>query len=225
MTPFTDRFEAGRVLASKLGSYRERPNALVLAIAKGGVPVAYEIAKELYVAMDIFLARKLGLPSNNELAMGAIASGGIQILNEDIIRLFKVSSGTVDAITRREQQELEKQDRLYRKGRPPVNVLGRCVILVDDGLATGAPMRAAVLALRPQQAARIVVAVPIGAPEVCSEFESEVDEIVCGATADSLPAVGDWYDEDFLQITDEDVGELLQRVASIKASSSAIPFN
>jgi putative phosphoribosyl transferase len=196
----------------------------VLAIAKGGVPVAYEIAKELYVAMDIFLVRKLGLPGNNELAMGAIASGGIQILNEDIIRLFKVAEAAVDAITRREQQQLEKLDRLYRKGRPPVDVLGRCVIVADDGLTTGATMRAAVLALRLQQAARIVVAVPLGALEVCSEFESEVDEIVCGATPDSLPAVGDWH-EDFLQVTDEDVGELLQRVASIKASSPAVSFS
>jgi putative phosphoribosyl transferase len=222
MTPFTDRFEAGRALASKLGSYRERPNALVLAIAKGGVPVAYEIAKELYVAMDVFLVRNLEVPGNNELTMGAIASGGIQILNEDIIRLFKVAEAAVDAITRREQQELEKKDRLYRKGRPPVDVLGRCVILADDGLTTGATMRAAVLALRLQQAARIVVAVPIGAPEVCSEFESEVDEIVCAVTPHLLRPVGDCY-QDFLQ--DEDVGELLQRVASIKASSPAVPFS
>jgi predicted phosphoribosyltransferase len=224
MTPFTDRFEAGRALASKLGSYRERPNALVLAIAKGGVPVAYEIAKELYVAMDVFLVRKVEVPGNNELAMGAIASGGMRILNEDVIRLFRVSAADLDAITGKEQEELQRQDRIYRKGRPPVDILGRCVILADDGLTTGATMRAAVLALRLQQAARIVVAMPIAAPEVCSGFESEVDEIVCGATPDSLSALGDWY-EDFLQVTDEDVGELLQRVASIKASSPAVKFS
>ena len=221
MTPFSDRFEAGRLLATKLASYRERPNALTLALPRGGVPVAYEIAKELHVDMDVFLVRKLGVPGNEERAMGAIASGGIRILNEETIDALGISAAAIDAITSREQKELERRERLYRRGRPPLMVFGRCVILVDDGLATGATMRAAALALQKQEAARIVVAVPIGSPEVCSEFEAEVDEIICGRTPDPLYAVGCWYD-DFVQVTDEDVGELLNRVAVIKASSPEV---
>lgn len=217
MKPFADRFEAGRLLALKLASYRERPNALVLALPKGGVPVAYEIAKELHVEMDVFLVRKLGVPGNEELAMGAIASGGIRILNEETIQALGISVAAADAVTCREQKELERRERLYQRGRPPRVVFGRCMILVDDGLATGATMRAAALALLEQEAARIVVAVPIGSPEVCSEFKAEVDEIICGRTPDPLYAAGCWY-EDSVQVTDEDVGELLNRVALIKAS-------
>ncbi len=218
MKPFADRFEAGRSLAEKLTHYRERPNVLVLALPRGGVPVAYEIAKELNVTLDVFLVRKLGVPGNAELAMGAIASGGVRILNDDTVRSLRISKGAIDAVTYQEHKELERQERLYRNGRPPLNLFGRTVILVDDGLATGATMRAAARALRQQEPARIVVAVPIGAPETCAEFESEVDEIICGMTPDPFYAVGLWY-KNFIQLSDEDVAELLNRMSVIKKSA------
>jgi putative phosphoribosyl transferase len=218
MKTFFDRFEAGRFLAKKLTNYRERPDVLVLALPRGGVPVAYEIAKVLNVPLDVFLVRKLGVPGNEEVAMGAIASGGVRILNHDIARALRISEATIDAVEYEEQKELQRREGVYRRERPPLNLLGRTVILVDDGLATGATMHAAALALRQQRPSRIVVAVPVGSAETCSEFRSEVDEVVCGMTPDPFHAVGLYY-ENFAQLTDEEVGELLDRVKLIKESA------
>jgi putative phosphoribosyl transferase len=160
LKPFSDRFEAGRFLVTKLTGFREHPEVVVLALPRGGVPVAYEIAKDLHALLDVFLVRKLGVPGNEELAMGAFASGGIRILNDDIVAALQISEATIDFVTCQEQKELERQDRLYRGNRPALNVFGATVILVDDGLATGATMRAAALALRKQEPSRIVIAVP-----------------------------------------------------------------
>ncbi len=216
MKPFSDRFEAGRFLAPKLAHFRERPGAMVLALPRGGVPVAYEVAKDLHILLDIFLVRKLRVPGSEE-AMGAVASGGIQIINDDIVAALNISEATINSIARQEQEELQRQDRLYRGNRPVLNVFGATVILVDDGLATGTTMRAAVLALRKQEPSRIIIAVPVAAPETCTRFRSEVDEIICGITPEPLGSIGDWY-ERFVQLSDEDVAELLDRVLLIKQS-------
>lgn len=178
MMVFGDRREAGRLLASKLTEYADRPDVLVLALPRGGVPVAYEVARALHAPLDVFLVRKLGLPGREELAMGAIASGGVLVLNEDLVRSLGIPRDVLQAVIAAEREELERRERIYRGGRPPPDVRGRTVILVDDGLATGSTMRAAVAALRRQVPARIVVAVPIGAPGTCAEFEREADEEV-----------------------------------------------
>jgi predicted phosphoribosyltransferase len=208
--PFKNRTEAGRLLADKLKRYAARPDVLVLALPRGGVPVAYEVARELNAPLDIFLVRKLGVPGHEELAMGAIASGGVRTLNEDVIRPLRIPGEVINAVTAEEQKELERRQRAYRGDRPAPDVRGRTVILVDDGLATGSTMRAAVAALRQQQPARIVVAVPTAAPATCDEFRGEVDEIVCAITPEPFYAVGLWYD-DFSQTTDEEVRDLLGR--------------
>jgi putative phosphoribosyl transferase len=221
MKPFVSRFEAGRLLAQKLDSYRNHSEALVLALPRGGVPVAYEIAKDLNLFMDVFLVRKLGAPGNRELAMGAIASGGLRILNEGVVQTLGISKATIESVTLREQTELQRRERLYRGDRSPLNLLHRTIILVDDGLATGATMLAAVLALRQRRPARIVVAVPVAAAETCDKFKSEVDEIVCEVMAESFYAVGVWYEE-FAQLSDEEVAELLDRASLIKESTEKL---
>ena len=220
MKPFADRFQAGRILASKLASYRERPSAVVLALPRGGVPVAYEIAKELYIDMDVFLVRKLPLPTNPELSIGIITSGGARILEEEIVQALSISPDDIDASAQGEQKQLIKWERFYRGDRPDFSVSGRSVILVDDGVAPGTIMKAAAVALRRQQAARIVVAVPAGSSEAWSEFETEADEVICATLTDSFHSAESWY-ENSAQITDEDVGLLLKRVSSIKASPTA----
>lgn len=212
MARFRDRIEAGQVLAQRLAAYAHRPDVLVLALPRGGVPVAYEVARGLDVPLDVFLVRKLGLPGHEEFAIGAIASGGIRILNEDAVRAFGITKAEIEAITAEEQVELERRERRYRGTRPPPGVTGKTVILVDDGLATGATMRAAVAALRAQRPARIVVAVPTAAPETCAELAEEVDEIVCAMTPEPFYAVGLWY-ENFEQITDDEVRALLELAA------------
>jgi putative phosphoribosyl transferase len=217
MKPFSDRFEAGRFLAPKLAHFRERPGAMVLALPKGGVPVAYEIAKDLHILLDIILVRKLQMPGNKE-AMGAVASGGMQIINNDITAALNISEATINSIARQEQEELRRQDRLYRGNRPVLNVFGATVIVVDDGLATGATMKAAVLALRKQEPSRIIIAVPVAAADTCTQFRSEVDEIVCGITAEPFDSIGDWY-ESFVQLSEEEVAELLDRALVIKQSA------
>jgi putative phosphoribosyl transferase len=209
---FADRREAGRFLASKLKEYADRPDVLVLALPRGGVPVAYEVAQALHAPLDIFLVRKLGLPGREELAMGAIASGGVIVLNEDVVRALGITQDVLESVIAAEHKELERRERSYRGDRPPPDVRGRTVILVDDGLATGSTMRAAVAALRRQGPARIVVAVPIGAPETCSEFEREADDVICAVTPEPFYAVGLWYG-DFSQTTDEEVRELLAQAA------------
>src|SRR5262245_18363282 len=202
MKPFSSRFEAGRLLASKLSRYRNHPEALILALPRGGVPVAYEIAKELNLPLDVFLDRKLGVPGNRELAMGAIASGGLRILNEDVVRTFKICAAEIESGTDLGRIELEKREQLYRGTRPPLDLLNRTVILVDDGLATGATMLVAAQAFRQQHPARIVVAVPVAASETCQRIGAEVDEVVCESMVDTLYAIGAWY-ENFTQLTDD----------------------
>src|SRR6201996_8534494 len=185
---FADRREAGRFLAEKLAAYADRPDVLVLALPRGGVPVAYEVARALGAPMDVFVVRKLGVPGYEELAMGAVATGGVRVLNDQIVQRLGIPQYIIDAVPAREQQELARRERLYRGGRPPPDVRGRTVILVDDGLATGATMRAAVMALRKLQPARIVVAVPTASPETCEELKSEADDVVCAITPEPFLA-------------------------------------
>jgi len=209
---FKDRRDAGRKLAQELLAYAGSSDVIVLALPRGGVPVAYEVARALSVPLDIYIVRKLGLPGQEELAIGAIASGGTRVLNHDIVQTLKIPQTMIDMITRQELQEVERRVRAYRGDRPPPEVRGRTVILVDDGLATGASMRAAVAALRAQNPARIVVAVPTAAPETCEAFRPEVDGIVCAMTPEPFYGVGRWY-EDFSQTTDEEVRALLEEAA------------
>jgi predicted phosphoribosyltransferase len=206
---FRDRLEAGRRLAEKLSDYAGKPDVVVLALPRGGVPVAAEVARALDAPLDIFLVRKLGLPGQEELAMGAIASGGSRVLNTSLLRRLHVPPETVDAVAMRESRELDRRERAYRGPHAPPAVRGRTVILVDDGLATGASMHAAVAALRAQEPARIVVAVPVGAPSTCEDLRQIADEIVCAETPEPFAAVGQWYD-DFSQTTDEEVRQLLE---------------
>lgn len=210
---FADRFEAGRVLASKLGEFSGRNNVVVLALPRGGVPVAYEVARALKAPLDVFVVRKLGTPGQEELAMGALAPGGITVLNREVIQALGIPQQTIDAVVTREQHELERREREYREGRPAASIRGNIAILVDDGLATGSSMRVAAKALRKEAAAQIVVAVPVASPSTCAEFEVEVDKVVCATTPEPFWAVGQWY-RDFSQTTDEEVRELLARAAA-----------
>ena len=209
MGPFKDRRDAGRKLAQKLSAYAGRPDVLVLALPRGGVPVAHEVARALDAPLDVFIVRKLGLPGHEELAIGAIASGGVRVLNEDIVRGLRIPQRVIDAVAERELRELERREHVYRGDRPAPDVRGRKVILIDDGLATGASMRAAVEALRAQNPAEIIVAVPTAAPETCAALEPEVDKIVCATTPEPFYGVGRWY-EDFSQTSDEEVRALLE---------------
>ncbi len=210
--PFRDRREAGRVLAEELAEYAGRDDVIVLALPRGGVPVAYEVARALGAPLDVFLVRKLGVPGHEELALGAIASGGVRLLNEDVVRGLRIPPEVIDRVEAAERDELERRAREYRDDLPPPDVHDKVVILIDDGLATGASMRAAVAALRQARPARIVVAVPVAAPSTCEEFRDEVDEIVCARTPEPFLAVGLWY-EDFSQTTDDEVRDLLRRAA------------
>lgn len=206
---YRDRRDAGKHLAELLKDYANRGDVLVLALPRGGVPVAYEVAKALNAPLDIFLVRKLGVPGYSELAMGAIASGGVSVLNEDIVDYLGIPSEVIDRIAADELKELERRERAYRGHRAEPDVKGKTVILVDDGLATGSTMRAAVSALRQQNPARIIVAVPVSAPQTCNEYRMGVDEIICALTPEPFFGVGQWY-EDFSQTTDEEVRELLE---------------
>ena len=214
MALFRDRRDAGRKLAQKLTAYAGRTDVIVLALPRGGVPVAYEVALALHAPLDIFIVRKLGLPGHEELAVGAIASGGTRVLNEDIIGYLNISEAVIDAIAQRELQELERRERAYRGDRPPLDVGGRTIILIDDGLATGASMRAAVAGLRTQNPAHIVVAVPTAAPETCEALEPEVDQMICATTPEPFYGVSRWY-EDFSQTTDEEVKMLLEEATHL----------
>jgi erythromycin esterase-like protein/predicted phosphoribosyltransferase len=207
---FRDRREAGRLLAEKLAAYANRPDVLVLALPRGGVPVAYEVARGLGAPLDVFVVRKLGVPGHEELAMGAIASGGVRVLNDQLVEHLGIPEQAIEAIAARERQELERRERLYRGDRPTSDVRGCTVILVDDGLATGATMHAAIEALRQQNPARIVVAVPTASPETCEEMKEKTDDVICAITPEPFYAVGHWY-QDFSQTADEEVGTLLAR--------------
>jgi len=205
-----NRSEAGRLLGRVLEKhYKDRPDTLVLGLPRGGVPVAYEVANALHAPLDVFIVRKLGVPGHEEFAMGAIASGGIRTLNSSVIRELNISTDLVEAVTKRETDELRRREHLYRGDKPFPDLSGRTVIVVDDGLATGSTMRAAVAALRHQRPARIVVAVPVAAAETCEELRREADEVVCAATPAPFHAVGLWY-EDFSQTSDEEVTDLIR---------------
>ena len=209
-TSFRDRTEAGRLLAEQLRAYKRHPEAIVLALPRGGVPVAYEVATALGLPLDIFVVRKLGVPGYRELAMGAIASGGIRVLNEDVLRALPDAAAMVAEVTTQETRELERRERDYRGDRPPPEVGGRIVILIDDGLATGATMLAAIAALRKKSPAKIVVAVPVCPPETCGEIERVADEMVTLLAPDWFRGVGQFY-EDFGQTSDEEVRDLIAR--------------
>jgi putative phosphoribosyl transferase len=210
LAQFINRKDAGQQLARHLGRYIHQTDVLVLGLPRGGIPVGAEIAKLLNAPLDVFLVRKLGVPGQEELAMGAIASGGVRVLNEEVIRQVRIPAETIERVTQLERAELQRREEAYRGDRPPLDVRGKTIILVDDGLATGASMYAALLAIREQHPAWIVIAVPVAAPETIHSFQSLVDEMVCVLTPTPFNGVGAWY-EDFSQVSDEQVHVLLIR--------------
>jgi predicted phosphoribosyltransferase len=219
--PFHDRADAGHVLATQLTAYAHHPQVQVLALPRGGVPVAFEVAQALHVPLDVFLVRKLGVPGYEELALGAVATGGVRVLNDEVIRALAISPEMIETVTAAEQQELARRERVYRGERRPLEVRGCILILVDDGLATGATMRAAVAALRQQQPARLIIAVPMAAAETCEALRAEADEVICAVTPQSFYAVGQGYDN-FSQTTDAEVRDLLQRAACARSVSRGV---
>jgi putative phosphoribosyl transferase len=219
---YRDRRDAGKQLAERLKEYANRNDVLVLALPRGGVPVAFEVAKALNAPLDIFLVRKLGVPGHEELAMGAIASGGVRVFNDDVINYLGIPSRVIDAVAEKELKELERRERSYRGDRPEPDVRGKTIILVDDGLATGSTMRAAAAALREQGPARIIVAVPVSAVQTCDEYRMGVDEIVCTYTPEPFFGVGQWY-LDFSQTTDEEVRQLLTDAGGAYRPDQPVP--
>jgi putative phosphoribosyl transferase len=209
---FDDRADAGRCLARSLPAYARQPNALVLGLPRGGVPVAYEVARALELELDVFLVRKLGVPGHEELAMGAIASGGVRVVNDRVVQALRIRAATIDAVAAAEQDTLERRERFYRGANPRPNVRERIVILVDDGLATGSSMRAALEALGRQEPKRLIAAVPVAPAGTCEALRAEADEVVCAATPPAFQGVSEWY-RDFSQTTDEEVRALLARAA------------
>lgn len=207
---YQDRFDAGRRLATMLAAYANRPDVIVLALPRGGVPVGFEVAMALGAPLEVFVVRKLGVPGHEELAMGAIASGGVRVLDRGVMQLAEVGEAEMERITAMERREVERRERQYRGDRPFPDLRGKVVILTDDGLATGSTMRAAVAALRQEGPTKVVVAVPVAASDVCESFRAIADDIVCAATPSPFYAVGLWY-EDFTQTTDDEVRDLLER--------------
>ncbi len=210
MAIFKDRTDAGRVLARELSHLEGRENMVVLALPRGGVPVGFEVAKKLDAPLDVFIVRKLGVPGHEELAMGAIASGGVIVLNEEVIWRLNIPRQIIDEVIQEERRELERRELAYRDGRTPIDVRGKIAILVDDGLATGASMKAAVQSLKAREPDRIIVAVPVAAPEICASFRELVDMVECVETPEPFFGVGAWY-EDFSQTSDEEVRNLLEQ--------------
>jgi putative phosphoribosyl transferase len=208
------------MLAAMLREYADRNDVVVLALPRGGVPVGFEVAKALNVPLDVFVVRKLGLPGQEELAMGAIASGGVRVVNRELTRALGIPEEVVDQITQEEHRELERREREYREGRLAIDVRGKTVILVDDGLATGSSMRVAAFALRQKQPAQIIVAVPVAARDSCEELESVADKVVCAVTPEPFWGVGQWY-EDFSQTSDAEVRDLLRRAAGFPTHRAA----
>lgn len=216
---FEDRREAGQHLAERLSRYAGE-DILVLGLPRGGVPVAYEVAKKLNAPLDIFTVRKLGVPGHEEYAMGAIASGGVRVLNDEALRELGITAAEIEDAIEEEQEELERRETLYRRDRPAPTLEGRTVLLVDDGMATGASMTAALKALRQHNPARVIVAVPAASRTVCEQLEALVDEVVCGITPEPFMAVGVWY-EQFEQTTDQEVQELLDRAEAFGGAQTA----
>jgi len=215
---FRDRYEAGKMLAKRLTAYANRQDLLVLGLPRGGVPVASEIATSLNAPLDICLVRKLGVPEHEELAMGAIASGGVRVLNYDVIDNLNIDNSTIDQVAAKELRELQRRDRAYRGDKLPPEIKNRTVILVDDGIATGSTMLAAIAIVKQQQPQHLVVAVPVAPPSTCEQLQVEVDEIVCLVMPESLYAIGLWY-EDFSQTTDAEVRNLLARQSVINTNT------
>ena len=211
--PFTNRAEAGQLLAARLSNLANRDDVIVLGLPRGGVPVGYEVAKALGVELDVFVVRKLGVPGHEELAMGAIASGEVRLVNHDVVDALGIPGNVIERVAERERAELERRELLYRGSRPLVPLANKIVILVDDGLATGSTMRAAVSAIRHQQPAQIIVAVPVGAASTCNELSKEADQVVCLRSPEPFVAVGMWY-RDFTATSDGEVRALLGRTAS-----------
>ncbi|HEY9670524.1 MAG TPA: phosphoribosyltransferase [Waterburya sp.] len=214
-----NRTEAGELLAKKLTAFANRPDVLVLGLPRGGVPIAFEIAKALNAPLDICLVRKLGVPGQSELAMGAIASGNVMVINEDVVKWLKIPTDAIDRVVAKEQQELQRRDRAYRGNCPFPDVQHRTIILVDDGIATGSTMRAAIAALRKQQPDQIVVAIPVASSVTCDELRTQVDKIVCLIMPEPLSSISLWY-EDFSQTTDEEVRHLLSKAANRPTTAS-----
>lgn len=215
---YRDRFDAGRQLAEALEAFADHPDVLVLALPRGGVPVGFAIAQALHVPLDVLMVRKLGVPGREELAMGALASGGVRLLNDEIIAALEVTPEEIDAVVHAEQVELERREQLYRAGRPAPDVRDKVLILVDDGLATGSTMRAAVATLRRQGPARVIVAVPVGSSDTCAELRREADDVICIRTPEPFYAVGMWY-SNFSQTSDTEVCQLLARAAALVRSA------
>ena len=223
MAIFKDRRDAGRKLAQKLSAYANRSDVIVLALPRGGVPVAYEVALALNAPLDIFIVRKLGVPGHEELAMGAIATGGVRVINQDIVRTLNVPQGLIEVVVKQELKELERRERLYRGDQSPREIRDHTVILIDDGLATGASMHAAIMGLRAKDPARLVIAVPTAPLETCEAFKPVVDEMICATTPEPFYGVSRWY-EDFSQVTDEEVRPVVNhwrkwKVEQIKAGN------
>jgi len=216
--PYPDRTAAGQTLAEQLGHYKGTRDLLVLGLPRGGVPVAYEVARVLDAPLDVFVVRKIGVPGHEELAMGALASGGIRVLNDDVVRQLAPTESLLEDLTYEEQQEVEQREQRYRGESTPPTISGRTIILIDDGLATGATMRAACAAVRQQQPVRLVVAVPVAAPQVCDDMQQEADEVVCALTPPTLGGIGGWY-ADFRQTTDDEVRQLLGQAAREQGAS------
>jgi putative phosphoribosyl transferase len=216
---FRNRTEAGKLLATKLTDYANRPDVLVLGLPRGGIPVAFEVAKALNAPLDVCLVRKLGVPGHKELAMGAIATGGVRVINENVVYWLRIPEQTIDEVAAMEMRELERRNRVYRGNRPPPKVKNHTVILVDDGIATGSTIRAAIATLKQQQPQELIVAVPVAPPSTCDELEAEVDKVVCVMMPEALYAIGIWY-EDFEQTSDAEVCELLARHKLLVANDS-----
>ena len=208
---FTDRTAAGRTLAEQLGDYQDRADVMVLGIPRGGVPVAFEVAAALHAPLDVFVVRKLGVPGQKELAFGAIASGGVRVFDSEVVKALGISDRDIEIVAAQERRELERRERVYRGTKPPLNVAGMTVIVVDDGIATGSSMRAAIVALRQLKPARIVIAVPVAPVSTCTRLRMEVDDVVCVYMPESFMAIGEFY-EDFLPVSDETVTDLLRRI-------------
>lgn len=213
--PFKNRIEAGRLLAGALKPYAGRPDVLILALPRGGVPVAFEVAQALSLPLDLMIVRKLGMPGQEELAMGAVATGGIKVLNQALIKNLNISEIVLDSVVDKERKELERRERVYRGELPAPEINNRRIILIDDGLATGATMRAAVSALQQQKPASIIVAIPVAPPDTVEKLRKEADEVICLAAPEAFFAIGTWY-EDFSQTSDEEVGDLLVRAWQTK---------
>lgn len=220
---FLNRVEAGQRLAEALHSYANCPDVLVLALPRGGVPVAFEVAKALNAPLDICLVRKLGVPGHKELAMGAIALGGIRVINHDVVEHLGIHREALDQVSHQEQQELNRRDRLYRGHRPPPDIQGRTIILVDDGLATGSTMQAALATLQTQQPEYVIVAVPVAPRSVCQQLNHRVNEVVCLLTPEPFSAIGNWY-ENFDQTTDAEVRALLEQSDAVRPPYLAPPI-